>query len=479
MSDVAPLSIKVIVDSSGVAKGVQVATQGLDQITARTSKVMTAFGNLKTTMLGVLGGNLLTNAVMLVGHELNAMKQETVDLQQQTIRLNQALSGVGITSQKVQKDVFTAADSFYQLGFQGSEAISAMGTLVTATGSVSQAQKLMAMSADLARYKHIDMETAAKILARGTQGSAKAFKELGITLDTTIPKNEAITRAFDELNQKIGGQAQAYTKSFAGQMAVLKERMDNLFQTIGAKVLPILAAFVGYITTNGQALLIYGGIVLSVIAIIKTYTITLAAVKSVQQAYAFWTYAQAASTNVFRFALSALWATMKANPVGFIIAGIMALGAAFVWAWNHFKGFREAIVKGLQIVLNTIGYVVGGVSTLIKALSYLPGMGKLKDVAKGVDKIAGSIRGYSDNLDKLADKKISTPKIPGIVAPGMPTGIQGQVPGGDAKVGGSKTGGGGGDNTIVQNIVVYASNTNDISKNVSKIAKNGMPIGAK
>lgn len=478
MSDIPPLSVKVIVDSSGVAKGVQVANQGLDQIVARTSKVSAAFGNLKATMFGVLGGNLLTTGVMAIGHELNAMKQETIDLQQQTIRLNQALSGVGITSEKVQKDVFNAADSFYQLGFQGSEAISAMGTLVTATGNVSQAQKLMAMSADLARYKHIDMESAAKILARGTQGSAKAFKELGITLDTTIPKNQAISQAFDELNKKIGGQAQAYTKSFAGQMAVLKERMDNLFQAIGSRVLPVLAALVGYITTNGKALLIYGGIVLSIIAIIKTYSMTLTAVKAVQQAYAFWTYAQAASTNVFRFALSALFTTMKANPIGFIIAGVMALGVAFVWAWNKFEGFRKAIITGMQIILNTVGYLIGGISTLLKAMSYLPGMGKLKDVAKGVDGIAKSVRDYSNGLDKLADKKISTPKIPGIVTPGSPTGIQGNVPGGGAKVGGSKTGGGS-NNTIVQNVVVYATNTNDISKNVSKIAKNGMPIGAK
>lgn len=478
MSDIAPVSIKVVVDSSGVAKGVAVATQGLDQLQTRTSKIGTAFGNLKTTMLGVLGGNLLTNAVMLVGRELNAMKQETVDLQQQTIRLNQALSGVGVTSEKTQKQVYQTADAYYQLGFQGSEAISAMGTLVTATGDVSQATKLMAMSADLARYKNIDMESAAKILARGTQGSAKAFKELGITLDTTIPKNQAISKAFDELNKKIGGQAQAYTKSFAGQMAVLKERMDNLFQTVAAKVLPVLAALIGYITTNGKALLIYGGIVLTVIGIIKTYTITVAAVKSVQQAYAFWTYAQAASTNVFRFALSALWTTMKANPVGFIVAGVMALGAAFVWAWNRFGWFRDAVVNGIQLMVGAMGYVIGFVAKLIRAMSYLPKMGFLKGVADGVDKIALSVGNYGLSLEKLSDKKINTPKILGGVKPGDPTNIKGNIVGGDAKIGGSK-GGGGKDNVVVQNVVVYASNTNDISKKMSKLAKNGAPIGAK
>jgi len=478
MSEIAPVTIKVIVDSSGVATGVRVATQGLEQISARTSRLTSSFGNLKTMMLGVLGGNLMTNAVMSIGRELNAMKQETIALEVQTNRLNQALSGVGITSTKVQSEVLASADSFYKLGFQGSEAISAMGTLVTATGDVTQATKLMAISSDLARYKHISMEDAAKILARGTQGSARAFKELGITLDTTIPKNEAITKAFDELNKKIGGQAVAYTKTFAGQMDILKERMDQVFQTISAKVLPILAAFLRYITENGQALLIYGGIVLTTITVIKVYGATMAAIKSIQQAYAFWTYAQAASTNVFKFAMYGLNAAIKNNPIGFLVTAIIALGMAFVWAWNKFQGFREAIVKGIQIVLNAVGYLIGGVSKLLGAMSKLPGLGKLKDVAKGVSEIAKSVRTYSNNLDKLADKKIKTPSLgmPGSVKPGDSVGIKGNIVGGDAA---GKGGGGGSGTTTVQNITVYASNTNDIERKMAKAAKLGVPVGSK
>lgn len=477
MTDIAPISIKVIVDSSGVATGVSVATKGLDQIQARTSKLGTAFGNLKTTMLGVFGGNLLTGAVFAIGRELQGMKEETIALQQTTIRLNQALSGIGITATTTQEEVLAVADAYYQLGFQGSETISAMGTLVTATGDVTQATKLMAMSADLARYRNLDMETAAKILARGTQGSARAFKELGITLDTTIPKNEAIAKAFDELNKKIGGQATAYTKSFAGQMDVLKERMDNLFQAIGSKVLPVLSAFVGYLTSNGKALLIYSGIVLSVIATIKIYGATLTAIKSIQQAYALWTYAQAASTNVFKFAMYGLNAAIKANPIGFLVTALIALGVAFVAAWNKFEGFRKGVVKGLQIVVNGFGYLVGAVAKALELLGKVPGFGWAEKAAEGASKLAKSVRDYSDSLDKLANKKIKPPSITGQVKPGDPTGIKGNIVGGDAKIGGSK-GGGGGDG-VVQNIVVYASNTNDISKKLSKAAKNGVPIGTK
>lgn len=474
MSDIPPLNVKVTIDASGVQAGVTKATSGLNQISERSSKLTTAFGNLKTTMLGVLGGNILTTGVMAIGRELNAMKQETIDLQAQTARLNQALNGIGVTSEQTQKDVLDTADAYFQLGFQGSETISAMGTLVTATGDVTQATKLMAMSADLARYKHIDMETAAKILARGTQGSAKAFKELGITLDTTIPKNEAIGKAFDQLNTKIGGQAQAYTKTFAGQMAIMKERFDQVFQTIASKVLPILSSFLGYISANGKALLVYGSIVLGVITIVKTYGMITAAIKSVQQAYAFWTYAQSASTSVFAFAMHGLNAAIKANPIGFLVTALIALGAAFVWAWNKFEGFRKGVVKGLQIIINAFGYLVGMVGTALGALGNIPGFGWAKDAGKTVDGLADKVRKYSDSLDSLADKKINTPKIPGFVAPGDKTGIKGNIVGGD-----TLKGGGGGGSTTVQNITVYASNTNDIERKMAKAAKLGVPVGSK
>jgi hypothetical protein len=475
MSEIPALNVKVTIDASGVQAGVAKATQGLNQITERSSKLGSAFGNLKTTMLGVLGGNLLTTGVMAIGHELNAMKQETIDLQTQTARLNQALNGVGITSAKTQKDVYNTADAYYQLGFQGSEAISAMGTLVTATGDVSQANKLMAMSADLARYKNISMEDSAKILARGTQGSAKAFKELGITLDTTIPKNQAIAKAFDELNTKIGGQAQAYTKTFAGQMAILKERFDQVFQTVAAKILPVLSAFLGYLSANGKALLIYGGIVLGVIGAIKLWRLSLLALAAVQKFQLALTLASAQGIGVMRAAMLLLNDAMKANMFGIIVTGVLALGAAFVWAWNTFDWFRGGIVKGIQIIVNAFGYLLGYWSTALKIVSHLPGMGWAKTASATLDKAAASVRKYGDSLDSLKNKKTTPPKITGTVKPGDPTGIKGNIVGGDTT--GGKGGSSGGD--TIQNITVYASNTNDIARQMAKAQKQGTPIGAK
>jgi len=471
MSEIPPLSVRVQVDASGVASGVAKANQGLANIGSQAGKLQGSLGSLKTTILGVLGGNLLTTGIMTFVNEINGAKNEVKQLEVETTRLNMALSNVGVTSAKAQGDILAAADSFYQLGFQGSEVINAMGTLVTATGDVEQSQKLLAMSADFARHKQIGIGSAAQILQRATMGNAKAFKQMGISLDENLPKNKAIAKAFDELNAKIGGSAIAYTETFSGRVAVLKEKMGNLFETIGMYVLPVLSAFIGYISTNGTALMVYGGIVLAVMGILKTYAVVTAAVKSVQQAYAFWTYAQAASTNVFKFAMYGLNAAIKANPIGFFVGLLMLLGTAFVWAWNKFDWFRKGIVTGIQLIVKGFGYLIGGIAKLMRAMSYIPGMGFLKGMADGVDKFAVSIGEFSKSLDSLADKKIKTPSLTGFTVPGEKTGVV-------AGVGVPTTTGGGGKTTI-QNITVYASNTNDIERKMAKAAKNGVPAGSK
>jgi hypothetical protein len=472
--EIPPLNIKVNLDTSTVTVGVAKATAGLEQISARAKSMTGSFGRFKEMAIGVFGGNLLTSGVMGITHALEEMKAEAIATEAASRRLSLALDNMKGVNEKQKDAVLKNADAYSSLGFEGSEAIRAMGTLVTATGDITQANKLMAMAADYARDKHIDMNSAAIALARATTGNMKAFTAYGITLDKTLPKNEAIAKAFDQLNAKIGGQAQAYTKTFAGRMDVLREKLQQVGDAIASKVLPVLSAFLGYIVNNGQALLIYGGIVLGVITTIKIYGATVAAIKSIQQAYAFWTYAQAASTNVFRFALSALWTTMKANPVGFVVAALITLGAAFVWAWNRFQGFREVVIKGLQVMVNGFGYLVGAIAKTLELLGKIPTFGWAKKAAEGANDLAKSVREYSDSLDKLANKKINTPKLSGFVAPGNKTGIIG-----NASVDTTGNGGGGGGSTTVQNITVYASNTNDIEKKMAKAAKLGVPVGGK
>lgn len=450
--EIPPLNVQINFDISGVNAGVAKATAGLTEITTRTKSVSGAMGSLKTTMLAVFGGNLATQGFMAIQNSLMQAKQEFFDAEVATQRLGQALENMGVKSEKTREAILDNVDAYSTLGFEGAESANAMGTLITATGNVEQSTKLMAMAADLARYKHIDLGTAATILARGTQGSAKAFKELGITLDTTIPKNQAISKAFDQLNTKIGGQASAYTKTFEGQMAVLKERLQETFNVIATRVLPVLTSFFGMINKGIQW-------VQQNSAALKVFAIGLGFIATAM-------YGVAAAEAV----MAAL------NPFVWIVAGIAAAMVAFVKLWNQFEGFRKLMAGMASVAVQAFGLIIGAVAKLIRILSKIPGMGFLKGVADQADKAAVAIGKTGESIEKLASKKITAPKIPkitGAVTPGNATGIIGNVPGGDTK------GGSGGGKGTVQYVTVYASNTNDIYKKLSAAAKNGVPVGAK
>lgn len=450
MAEIPPLNVRVVVDATGVTAGVAKATAGLDAISTKATATQARVSSLALSFKTLASGLIATGGIIAVAEAIRGMRDEAIATEVQTQSLQTALTNIGVTASKDQSALAEYAGSFQQLGFEGSEALNAMSTLVTATGDVNQSMKLMGVAADFARKRHMSLSAASVAMARATQGNLKAFTALGIKLDETLPKNQAIAKAFDELNARIGGSAVKYTETFAGKMEVMKQRFQDFIENAIGPLLPYLTKFVGMLTgaaewiqKNSTALKVYGGLVLVVTAYLRGMAI-----------------------------VSAILAGI--NPFTWIVIGVAALGVAFVAAWNHFEGFRKAMATGLAVIIAAIGYVVGGLSKLLGLMSRLPKMGFLKGVAEGASDVAMNLGKAAESVEKMSNAKIKAPKIaslPDFVKPGSKTGIVGNVSGGDA------AGKGAGGASNVQYVTVYASNTNDIAKKLAKVAKNGQPIG--
>lgn len=450
MAELPAVHQRIILDASGVPAAVAETTAGLEAIGAAADTTTVELAKTKGMMTGLFKGTAILAGVMILANEFKKMKDETMALEVAQSRLNTVLGNAKVSKEQA-KAANETAESFTKLGFAGSDTTGAMATLVTATGSVSQAQKLMGLTADYARSKHITLAEASMAIGRATQGNMKAFKAYGIALDTTLPKNQAIAKAFDELNAKIGGTAKNSMNTLGVQLQILREKFQDIANKIGQAVMPFLTKLIQglgflftYIQKNAVALSIFGTGLLIVIGYMK---------------------------------LMAFWEAMVAaeNPMTPIVLAVIALGVAFAWLWNHVKIFRETFVETFATAAQFIGYLVGGVAKLIRMLSYLPGGGFLKGVADAADKVAVSIGKAAKSIDDLKNKKISAPKTPSLpdfIKPGSKTGITGNVQGGDTA--GKGSGGGSG---TTQYVTVYASNTNDIAKKLSKAAKNGLPVG--
>ena len=368
---------------------------------------------------------ILAMGAAFVGFAAFGIK-EANEAEQALNKLGVTLSNFGVNTAETRKKVEELTGSYVDLGFGGEEAAAGFDVLFRATGDLDKAQALLATSADLARVKNISLADAASIVSKASMGGAKAFKEMGITLDTTLPKAQAIDKAMAELNERIGGQATAYTKTFAGQMVVMKEKFADVAETLGTTLMPYLKSFldgiiktVNWIKANSSWLSILAGAIVTVTVALAAYNATL---KVVAVATKVWGVTSAVVSAIIKGVTTGQWglnAALNANPIGLVVAGLVLLAGAFMIAWNKSETFRKAMVKVFQVVVNGVGYLIGAIGKLLEAASKIPGIGKkFEGPAKALNDTANSVRKFSDGLDKLANKKIdikfSTPKIPGM-----------------------------------------------------------------
>ena len=347
--DIPPLNVEILVQLSNLTAAVQEATAGLNKIGDTAKDQESKFSSLKTTMLGVFAGNVMTEGLSLLTQGLHSAIQAVQDTQVATESLSTSMNNAKVNTAANRTEIQATTEKMSALGFSTAESENAYNKLITATGSVTESTNLMSMAADLARYKHEDLATAAGTLEKATMGNAKAFKEFGITLDTTLPKNQAIAKAMDELNDKIGGQAIGYTQTFSGEMEVLKAKFDDVAVKVGAVVMPILTKLMEFIT----------GVIIPGIEFLYN------------------------------------------NTIGAWIKALVDL-------WNTHEGLRKAVVDVITVIIDALGYLVGAIAKVVDAASHLPIIGKMfKGIGSGIDEAAAKIGDFSKSLDSLANKQIN------------------------------------------------------------------------
>jgi hypothetical protein len=116
----------------------------------------------------------------------------------------------------------------------------ALATLARVTGDVTKAQELNNLAIDISAATGKDLETVSLGLAKAYNGNLGALTRLGVPLDDNILKTKDFNKASDELQKLFGGSAAANTKTYAGQLAILRERFGEIQEDLGVKLLPVL-----------------------------------------------------------------------------------------------------------------------------------------------------------------------------------------------------------------------------------------------
>jgi len=116
----------------------------------------------------------------------------------------------------------------------------ALAGLVRFTGDATKAQDLLTLSVDASIATGKDLTAVSTAIGKAYDGNFTALKKLGVPLDENIIKTKNFKAAQEALTAQFGGAAAANANTYAGRLAILKIRFDEMVESIGYRVLPIL-----------------------------------------------------------------------------------------------------------------------------------------------------------------------------------------------------------------------------------------------
>ena len=235
----------------------------------------------------------------------------------------------------------------------------ALANLVRATGSLELSQKAMAVTADLATAKNIDMETASVAVAKALAGQTAALVKLDPSLKDLIDKSSSADDILKALNNTVGGAAEAFAntaeggaKNFSIAMGELQESIGAVFLPLMAKLIPVLNNVANYMAENTTVIIVLMGVVGSLAGAIvaanlamKTYAGTVKAVE----------IANTLLANSF---------TSLQTSVGVLATGIGIAALTLQAFYELFREGPEAIRQTIQPFKDFARFTVATVATI-------------------------------------------------------------------------------------------------------------------
>lgn len=122
----------------------------------------------------------------------------------------------------------------------------AFSRLVRSTKDVAEAQKLLSLALDISSATGKPLESVSAALSKAFDGNAASLGRLGLGIDASILKSKDFDKIFNVLRKTFDGFAQAEANTFQGKLDRLKVGFDELKESIGFAVLPVLTDLVNY-----------------------------------------------------------------------------------------------------------------------------------------------------------------------------------------------------------------------------------------
>lgn len=229
--------------------------------------------------------------------------------------------------------------------------------------------------------------------------------------------------------QGVQGAMAAISETTGGKLSNLSDKFTNLKLTIGEKLQPIihqginalsmmidkLQSLVGWVAANKDTILTFGAAALKITAIV--YGLTKVVKLSI------WTFnaaktAIAVATGIYKGFVAILTIVrnaqilfniaMLANPIGLVIAAVVALGAALYVLVQHWDSIKAAVLRVTQPLMNLIGYIFPQFKVGLTLLSdwFRIAFEKISWI---IQPVIDSVKWVIDNVKKIAGYSVDSP----------------------------------------------------------------------
>ena len=234
--------VKFISDTAKAQAGFKGLSGGLKGLQKSVGGAVPGWGQLAigaTAALGAIAAGL-TSAVKAAMEDQKSQAELQRQLEK-TFGANEALT------QSAERYISVTQ---LRTGTSDTELRSSLGTLVRATGDLTQSQNLLNIAQDISAATGKDLASVSLALAKASQGQFTALSKLGIPLDDATKKSKDFDKVLGLLNDQFGGAAETAANTFGGQIKILQGQFGEIVETIGAALLPYLQKFSKFLVDN-------------------------------------------------------------------------------------------------------------------------------------------------------------------------------------------------------------------------------------
>ncbi len=260
----AQLVTKVAVEGDAeAANKVRGYGQVVDQTQGKSDKASGAIGGMFKQALSFAAGQAIFAGLGILKDQIAGIFSESMNAQEGLAQTNQVIASTKGVAGVTANAVLDLATQYSHLTKFSDDTVQASENMLLTFTNIGKNVFPMATKTVLDMSQALGQDTKSSAIQLGKalndpiQG-VSALQRVGVTFTQT--QKDQIKHFMDtnniagaqgiilqELQKEFGGSAEAAGKTFGGQLAIAQQRLDDVKQAIGDKLMPILANFLGFV----------------------------------------------------------------------------------------------------------------------------------------------------------------------------------------------------------------------------------------